>query len=55
MGILIVAAIATAVGFVLILLIGRNQPVSPASPDKERDRWKVPQAVKRTGLPAESC
>ena len=32
MGILIVAAIATGVGFVLILLIGRNQPVSPASP-----------------------
>jgi restriction endonuclease Mrr len=32
MGILIVAACATAVGFVLILLIGRNQPVSPASP-----------------------
>jgi restriction endonuclease Mrr len=31
-GILIVAAIATAVGFLLILLIGRNQPISPASP-----------------------
>jgi hypothetical protein len=33
MGILIVAAIATAIGFLLILLIGRNQPVSPASPE----------------------
>lgn len=33
MGILIVAAVATAVGFLLILLIGRNQPVSPASPE----------------------
>ncbi len=32
MGILIVAAVATAVGFLLILLIGRGQPVSPASP-----------------------
>lgn len=32
MGILLVAAIATAIGFVLILLIGKNQPVSPASP-----------------------
>ena len=33
MGILVVAAIATAVGFLLILLIGRNQPVSPAAPE----------------------
>ena len=33
MGILIVAAVATAVGFLLILLIGRNQPVSPAAPE----------------------
>lgn len=32
MGILLVAALATLAGFVLILLIGRNQPVSPASP-----------------------
>jgi hypothetical protein len=32
MGILIVAVIATAVGFLLILLIGRGQPVSPAAP-----------------------
>jgi len=32
MGILLVAAFATGVGFLLILLIGRNQPVSPASP-----------------------
>ena len=32
MGILIVAVVATAIGFVLILFIGRNQPVSPASP-----------------------
>src|SRR2546428_97729 len=30
MGILVVAAVATGVGFLLILLIGRNQPVSPA-------------------------
>jgi Restriction endonuclease len=33
MGILIVAAVATAVGFLLILLIGRGQPVSPAAPE----------------------
>ena len=33
MGILIVAVVATMVGFVLILFIGRNQPVSPASPE----------------------
>jgi len=33
MGILVVAAVATGVGFLLILLIGRNQPVSPASPE----------------------
>src|ERR1700738_45357 len=32
MGILLVAAFATGVGFLLILLIGRTQPVSPASP-----------------------
>ncbi|HEY6911749.1 MAG TPA: restriction endonuclease [Myxococcales bacterium] len=32
MGILIVAVVATAVGFLLILLIGRGQPVSPAAP-----------------------
>jgi restriction endonuclease len=32
MGILIVAAGATALGFLLILFIGRGQPVSPASP-----------------------
>jgi hypothetical protein len=32
MGILLVAALATGVGFFLILLIGRGQPVSPASP-----------------------
>jgi hypothetical protein len=32
-GILIVAAVATGVGFLLILLIGRNQPISPASPE----------------------
>jgi hypothetical protein len=34
MGILIVAAAATAVGFLLILLIGKNQPVSPAAIDR---------------------
>ena len=33
MGILIVAAVATAVGFLLILLIGKGQPVSPAAPE----------------------
>lgn len=33
MGILIVALIATALGFALILFIGRGQPVSPASPE----------------------
>ncbi len=33
MGILIVAAVATGVGFLLILFIGRGQPVSPASPE----------------------
>ena len=33
MGILIVAAVATGVGFLLILLIGKGQPVSPASPE----------------------
>ena len=32
MGILLVAAVATGVGFLLILLIGKGQPVSPASP-----------------------
>ncbi len=32
MGILVVAVLATCLGFVLILLIGRNQPISPASP-----------------------
>lgn len=33
MGILIVAVLATVVGFILILLIGRGQPVSPAAPE----------------------
>ena len=33
MGILVVAAVATGIGFVLILLIGKGQPVSPASPE----------------------
>jgi len=33
MGILIVAGLATGVGFLLILWIGRGQPVSPASPE----------------------
>jgi hypothetical protein len=33
MGILIVAVVATLIGFVLILFIGRNQPISPASPE----------------------
>src|SRR3954464_9944075 len=33
MGILVVAAFATLIGFGLILLIGRNQPVSPAAPE----------------------
>ena len=33
MGILLVAAVATVVGFVLIILIGKNQPVSPAAPE----------------------
>jgi hypothetical protein len=32
MGILIVAVVATIIGFLLILFIGRNQPISPASP-----------------------
>jgi hypothetical protein len=32
-GILLVAAVATGIGFVLILLIGKGQPVSPASPE----------------------
>jgi hypothetical protein len=32
MGILVVAFFATGVGFLLILLIGRGQPISPASP-----------------------
>ena len=33
MGILIVAVLATLVGFVLILAIGKGQPVSPAAPE----------------------
>ena len=33
MGILIVAVVATALGFLLILVIGRGQPVSPAAPE----------------------
>jgi len=33
MGILLVAAVATGIGFVLILLIGKGQPISPASPE----------------------
>ena len=33
MGLLIVAVVATAVGFLLIFLIGRGQPVSPAAPE----------------------
>ena len=33
MGILIVAVLATVVGFILIILIGKGQPVSPASPE----------------------
>ena len=33
MGILIVAIVATALGFALILFIGRGQPISPASPE----------------------
>jgi hypothetical protein len=33
MGILIVAVVATLIGFALILFIGRNQPISPASPE----------------------
>jgi hypothetical protein len=33
MGILIVAAVATAIGFFLILLIGKGQPISPAAPE----------------------
>src|SRR3954470_12240844 len=33
MGILVVAAAATLVGFALILFIGRNQPISPAAPE----------------------
>jgi hypothetical protein len=33
MGILIVAVVATAIGFLLILLIGRGQPISPAAPE----------------------
>jgi len=32
-GIILVAAVATGIGFVLILLIGKGQPVSPASPE----------------------
>jgi hypothetical protein len=33
MGILVVAVAATVVGFLLIFLIGRGQPVSPAAPE----------------------
>ena len=33
MGILVVAVVATLIGFLLILLIGRGQPVSPAAPE----------------------
>ena len=33
MGLLLVAVFATVVGFALILLIGRNQPISPAAPE----------------------
>jgi len=33
MGILVVAAFATLVGFALIFLIGKNQPISPAAPE----------------------
>lgn len=33
MGILLVAGVATGIGFLLILLIGKGQPVSPASPE----------------------
>ena len=33
MGILIVAVLATLVGFVLILAIGKGQPISPAAPE----------------------
>src|SRR3981081_4444063 len=33
MGILVVAVLATIVGFALIFLIGRGQPVSPAAPE----------------------
>ena len=33
MGILVVAVLATLVGFALIFLIGRGQPVSPAAPE----------------------
>src|SRR5436305_9317989 len=33
MGILVVAAVATGVGFLLILLMGKGEPVSPASPE----------------------
>ena len=36
MGILLVAFGATVVGFLLIILIGKNQPVSPAAIDKPR-------------------
>ena len=36
MGLLIVAAAATIIGFLLILLIGKGQPVSPAAIDKPR-------------------
>ena len=43
MGILLVAAVATVVGFLLILLIGRNQPVSPAAIDR-------PDAVRASEL-----
>src|SRR5438128_12469867 len=51
MGILIVAAVATAVGFLLILLIGRGQPISPAAPENlARDGHGVMTWVRSFGL-----
>src|SRR5437868_10753131 len=51
MGILIVAAVATALGFLLIFLIGRGQPVSPAAPENlARDGQGAMSWVRGFGL-----
>ena len=51
MGILIVAVVATALGFLLIFLIGRGQPVSPAAPENlARDGQGAMSWVRGFGL-----